>query len=345
MATTDAVQASKWVSLKRCLGIVRRLGQGPASRSELTRAVREVVPDAYGSGSPAARRKQFERDMQNGRDHLGVITHYDPRAGEHALIDPGPFLSLALSPEALRGLAFLLDTFDEESAAGDQARPLLEAIQGRLPPDQLRQLKRQTPDLEINLRHLDQGDISPRVWADVRRAAAEHHVLQFDYISPEHDPPERRTHVVEPYRVRFQDGHWHLHAYCRRWTGPHAHKDNAGWLTYRLTRIQAEGLEIWPDKFPADQRRRRLVPIRYRLGPVLHRGGVSPRFEEMEVSPVEADGWVTVTAKTDDLFRARRVLLAYGENCEVLEPPELRRGMARAAHEMAERYAGVKREE
>jgi predicted DNA-binding transcriptional regulator YafY len=46
-----------------------------------------------------------------------------------------------------------------------------------------------------------------------------------------------------------------------------------------------------------------------------------------------------VTAKTDDLFIARRVLLAYGENCQVLTPPELRRQMARAAREMARFYA------
>jgi predicted DNA-binding transcriptional regulator YafY len=47
---------------------------------------------------------------------------------------------------------------------------------------------------------------------------------------------------------------------------------------------------------------------------------------------------VTVTAKTDDLFTARRILLAYGENCEVLDPPQLRRQIAQATRKMAGFY-------
>jgi predicted DNA-binding transcriptional regulator YafY len=129
-----------------------------------------------------------------------------------------------------------------------------------------------------------------------------------------------------------------LDAYCRRSRGPDHQREHVGWLPYRLTRVQVAGLEVWPDKFPPRQRRRRLIALRYRLGPELHRGGVSARFEEMEVSPVEPDGWVTVSARTDDLFTARRILLAYGENCEVLAPPQLRRQMAAAARKMAGFY-------
>jgi predicted DNA-binding transcriptional regulator YafY len=214
----------------------------------------------------------------------------------------------------------------------------LEAIQSLLAPDQLRQLERYSPELEINLRSLDRGEIPPQVWDSLRRAVAERHVLQFDYVSPRHDPPATHTHLVEPHSLKFVDGHWQLHAYCRRWSGSGQHQQDAGWLPYRLTRIQAAGLEMWPDKFPRRQRRQRLVALRYRLGPLLHRGGVSRRFEDMQVSPVELDGWVTVTAQTDDLFTARRILLAYGENCQVLAPPELRRQIAREARVMAGFY-------
>jgi predicted DNA-binding transcriptional regulator YafY len=192
--------------------------------------------------------------------------------------------------------------------------------------------------VEIDLRHLDQGEIPAGVWSAVHRAVAGRHVLEFDYLSPYYDPPQCRTHIVEPYHLKFQDGHWNLHAYCRRWIGAQAQQEHPGWRTYRLTRLEPGSLDVWPDKFPPDQRRRRLVSLRYRLGPVLHRGGVSRRFEDMEVSAVEPDGWVTVTAKTDDLFTARRVLLAYGENCEVLDPPQLRRQIAQATRKMAGFY-------
>jgi proteasome accessory factor C len=330
---------SKWLSFKRCLAIVRRLQEGPASKAELVRAVRELVPGAYGAGSDAARRKRFERDVKSIREDLGVDVDYERPAGQYVLKDSGPLLSLGLSPGALRGLAFLLSTFDAESAASEQTRPLLETIQRLLPGDQLRKLERYSPELGINLHHLDQGEIHPRVWDTVQRAVLEHRVLQFDYVSPRHDSPLVRTHVVESYDLKFVDGHWQLHAYCRRCSGPDRQQEHVGWLPYRLTRVQVTGLELWPDKFPRRERRRRLVNLVYRLGPELHRGGVSRRFEEMEVSAVEADGWVTVTAKTDDLFVARRILLAYGENCQVLAPPQLRRQIARAAHKMAGFYA------
>jgi proteasome accessory factor C len=319
--------------------MVRCLQQGPASKAELTRAVRESVPDAYGAGTGEARRKRFERDMESIRWQLGVMVDYDRQAGQYVLADSGPLVSLALSPEALRGLAFLLSTFNQESAASEHTRPLLEAIQSLLAAEQRRKLEQHNPELELDLRHLDHGEISPQIWTSVRRAIARRCVLQFDYLSPQHDPPQCLIHTVEPYYLKFQDGHYQLHAFCRRWAGPRRSKDDAGWLIYRLTRIQESGLELWPEKFPPTQWRRRLVTLQYRLGPVLHRGGVSPRFEETHVSPVEPDGWVTVTAKTDDLFAARRVLLAYGENCEVLAPPQLRRQIAAAARGMAELYA------
>jgi predicted DNA-binding transcriptional regulator YafY len=35
------------------------------------------------------------------------------------------------------------------------------------------------------------------------------------------------------------------------------------------------------------------------------------------------DGSATVTAQVTDLFEARRILLSYGANCTVLEPPAL----------------------
>jgi predicted DNA-binding transcriptional regulator YafY len=332
------LRGAQWTSFQRCLAIVRRLQEGPASKAQLMCAVRESVPPAYGPGALDALRKKFERDIQNVREQLGVAAPYDRRSGLYSLGQAGPWLSVGLSPEALRGLALLLNTFDEASAAGEVARPLLEAIQRLLPPDLLRQLERHNPAMEIDLRDLEQGEIPPQVWNTVRRAIAERRVLQFDYISPGHDPPERRTHVVEPYPLKFQDGHWRLLAFCRRWSGARELQEPAGWLTYRLSRIQPDGLEVWPDKFPPTQRRRRLVPLQYRLGPALHRGGVSPRFEDMQVSPVEEDGWVTVTTRTDDLFAARRILLGYGENCRVLAPPELRREMAAAARMMAEFY-------
>ena len=47
----------------------------------------------------------------------------------------------------------------------------------------------------------------------------------------------------------------------------------------------------------------------------------------MTVGKPDGDGWVPVTATTDDLFRAVRLLLGYGPNCRVTGGTEARREM------------------
>jgi predicted DNA-binding transcriptional regulator YafY len=47
---------------------------------------------------------------------------------------------------------------------------------------------------------------------------------------------------------------------------------------------------------------------------------------------------VTAEIGEDDLFWATKTLLRYGENCEVLEPPELVAEMRRVVAEMARVY-------
>jgi predicted DNA-binding transcriptional regulator YafY len=62
--------------------------------------------------------------------------------------------------------------------------------------------------------------------------------------------------------------------------------------------------------------------LRYWLGPAIARHSVSEHFAEQEVER-HSDGSATITARITDLFEARQVVLKYGENCVVYEPPEL----------------------
>lgn len=182
--------------------------------------------------------------------------------------------------------------------------------------------------------------IEPIVWQKVNHAISNRHVLRFDYLAPRHEKPEPRTHIVEPYDpVRYHQGHFELRAFCRYWSNPHGwEKADAGWIRYRLDRIQPDGLEVLPEILHLSQRQKRLVPVCYRISPDLARGGVSQHFEEMEVGQPDKNGWVEVTGKTTDLFEAERVFLAYGQHCVVLGPPELVTKMKQAASEMAQFY-------
>ena len=330
---------SKWKTVRRCLAMLRRLQRGPADRAALMQAARVLVADAYGDGTEAARHKRFERDMRNLRHQLGAVVEWDSQMTVYRLTDSGPLGGLELPEDGLRGLAFLLETFGPESGASEVVQPLVDALLAALPADQQRRLESRSAELRLDLRRLDEGEIPPLVWDKVRRAVHSRQVLCMQYLSPRHEQPEPRMHTVEPYELRFHRGHYELRAYCRHWRNPWGQeKYDAGWFRYRLDHILPDDLMVLPEKLPPGQRKQRQVAIRYRLSPYLARGGVSRHFQEMTVSEPDEDGWVEVAGKTDDLFEARRILLAYGEGCRVLAPPSLVRDMERAARGMAKLY-------
>lgn len=335
MATSE----SKWHVLQRCLAILQRLQQGPIDRAGLMQAVREFVIEPYGDGSADAQRKRFERDIENLRDQLLVKIDCPPPEYKYCLIDPGPLAGIGLSQESLYGLAFLFNTFTTESGANSVVQPLLDGILRILPTHQQRQLTKFSSTLELSLQRLDTGNIAPIVWEKVRAAVQKHQLLRFKYIARRHEERLPRTHTVEPYVFRFFRGHYELKAYCRHWTNPYGQeRHEVGWFRYRLDQIQIDNIEILPDKLPPGQRAQRLVPVSYRLSPSLARGGISQYFEDMRVGEPDSEGWIEISGKTDDLFEAERVFLAYGEHCLVLSPSELVRKMRKGVEEMAKLY-------
>ena len=322
------------------LVILRHLQKGPAGKGELIRAVQEITPDAYDEANQEAQDSSFERDMKNVRQRLGADVICDRSSNLYYLNDPGPFFRLALSDDALSGLAFLLDAFDFDGTISDVVRPFLASVQNLLTAEQAQRLERFGSTLHLKLQNLDETKIAPIVWQKVNHAVSNRHVLRFDYLAPRHEKPEPRTHTVEPYDpVRYHRGHFELRAFCRHWSNPHGwEKSDAGWIRYRLDRIQPDTLEVLPEILHLSQRQKRLIAVCYRISPDLARGGVSQHFEEMEVGQPDKNGWVEVTGKTADLFEAERVFLAYGQHCVVLGPPALVTRMKQAASEMAQFY-------
>lgn len=325
------------------LVILRHLQKGPADKGELIRAVLEAIPDAYDVANPEAQGSSFERDIDRVRQRLGAEVPCDRSSNLYYLRDPGPYFRLALSDDALSGLAFLLDAFDFEGAISDVVRPFFKSVQTLLTAEQAQELERFGSTLHLKLQNLDELKIAPNVWQLVNYAVSNRQLLRFDYLAPRHEKPEPRTHTVEPYYpVRYHKGHFELRAYCRHWRNPNGlEKSNAGWIRYRLDRIQADGLVVLPQTLQLSQRHERLITVSYRISPELRRGGISQHFEDMKTEGPDEDGWLTVTGSTTDPFEAERVFLAYGQHCVVLGPPELVMKMKRATTKMAQFYEDV----
>jgi hypothetical protein len=103
--------------------------------------------------------------------------------------------------------------------------------------------------------------------------------------------------------------HLYLDAYRLHVSGPLGEWPQPRWQKYRLGRILLEAIEVLPDKLPPTPPKRPRHELEYLLAPEIARlGEVSRHFDDMTVHPPD-EGWVRVTAKTDDLFAAVQICL------------------------------------
>jgi proteasome accessory factor C len=119
--------------------------------------------------------------------------------------------------------------------------------------------------------------------------------------------------VIEPEPLVFERGHVYLYGWSI---------DRQKRLQFRLDYIIPSSAEVLHTSVLPSRPAPISYTLKYRLSPVIARNSVSQHFPSQQVE-THPDGSATVTARITDLFDARRTLLSYGENCTVLEPPEL----------------------
>jgi proteasome accessory factor C len=329
-----------WDALKRPLLILNHLRQGPADKQTLIRAVGHIMPDAYPETSDKAQSRTFERDIENARLRLLATIEWQPRLRQYVLHDPGPFVQTELSPEGLTGLAFLKDSFTTSEEIQRVIRPLLDWVEQTMPPEQMRQMAHQQAPIHLNIQRISQGEIHPEVWRKVIYAIKQRRIITFSYASPFHEKSEARRHTVEPYAHYFRGGHFYLRAYCLRWVAPNGFEDGHFWANpYRLDHILPDDLDLL-GTFVIRQQPQPRQQIRYKLSPRIVRGGISRYFAEMIVSEPDEEGWVEVTAYTDNEFEAFRTLLGYADQCVVLAPPGLIERMKQVTQSFNDFYVG-----
>jgi predicted DNA-binding transcriptional regulator YafY len=316
--------------LTRCLLLLNRLKQGAADKAALIDAVQRDLPEAY-PASPAAQRQAFKRDLQRLRRIFGVALTY--ANGQYALSEPGPLLSLSLSPEALEGMKTLSLPLEDQPDYVNVLR-FIEEVTRWLPADQ--QLLLSNSQVIVNLdilKQLDPDPIAPRVWESVRRAKAQRRLFQFNYLSARYEDNRPRRFRVAPAHIVYEWGHLYLLGYVLPQSGSTIAAEE--YRRFRISSIQDDdALQVLPTvmgRMPTSEPPR--YEVRYRLLPPLGRGKVSRHFEEMEVVQRE-DGTAEVCGKTRDLFHAERVLLSYGQYCVVLGGPELLARMREAVEGM-----------
>lgn len=147
-----------------------------------------------------------------------------------------------------------------------------------------------------------------------------------------------RRHTVEPWFLHYDTVRHHLFldAYRLVVEGPEGRLEQLRWQKYRPVRIVPDEIEVLPHRLPPTPPKRHSYAVKYLLAPEIARlGNISRHFEPMTVHEPDEDGWVRVTATTDDTFRAIQLLLGYGLRCRVVGGEEVRREMETNVRAMA----------
>ena len=337
------MRGSEWLSLRRCLAIVRRLQMGPAKPSELIDFVGKTVGERAYPISASAREKAFKRDRENLRRRLSVDFSYSASARTYTLLEAGPLLKLHLSETSLRAIYLLSQSFGGHVGEHSNIQSFLGEIFSYLSADTKSRLE--APDTGMGLdmlQDVDPNHISKKVWGTAQRAIRGHRKLTFNYISPTYTDRQKRQHQVVPIRIQYQSGHWYLRAYrlLRRDTNGEEDRQTVH-LKYRLSYIQEdETLAVSTSVVPSPPEAEKF-PVRYRLLPPLSRGILSEHFYDMKTVTLE-DGSIEISGFCDDPWEAGRLLLTYGEYCVVLGGDEVKAWMDKTLTRLIENYPHLK---
>jgi len=331
-------RVSDWTAFLRTLLLLNRLQQGEASSQTLIDYVCKTLGEECYPPELTARLNAFKHDRERLKNRLQVEFHFDYGKNVYVLDNSGPFGTLDLSENSLRGLGALARDFGNGLGERVHIRALLDELLMRLSPDTRRLLENQPESLIMGVRQfVDKGSIPPRVWEITRKAAEKHRKLSFRHLSPRH-PDNPVYYEVAPVHLKYQDGHWYLRAWVLKRQPQEFPGAEPEYVRFRLTYMQDDdALRLWPTALAEHFRTPPRYLVEYQLAPEIGRGEISHHFAETQITPLE-DGSARVRGFTDDVWEAGRLLLSYGEGCLVLGGQELRREMERRVEGMARKY-------
>jgi predicted DNA-binding transcriptional regulator YafY len=308
---------SEWLVVRRCLDVLLRVMRGNATRDDLITIIMQHSDRNRDPLDRAVANRRLEHDQTRLRDNLGWEIRFGRRDGiaylrknDRAMID--------LSPTAVRGVAFLQNSFSAPNAPfSTEITALLNTLMQALSEERRAEIGRQRALLELDLRPLDEDHIPEETLAMIRTACDEHRLLEFDYYSSKQTDGLPRRHTVEPYHYYFDGEHYYLDAECCQIQLPNGRTFTPKPPTapYRLGRLN--NLCILPNKFVPHRRPVESIEVQYWLAPAVARTGVTRRFEDSVIAP-QGDGSAIVTFQSKNLFLDLRELLHYGANCCVL---------------------------
>lgn len=309
---------STWHTMNRRFTLLLRLMRGGASKDDL---IDVLYRDAISNGQnvdASNLAKRLDRDKAHLKKWFQVEINYNRSTKEYELVHLGRPL-LDLSEEAVRGFAFLEETFrDDNAPMGSDVRDFLRMIEMLLPYERGKEISKQRL-LQMQLAVKDTENIAESILEAVETSASERRQLEFSYLSSQRTDGDPTINIVEPIRRPFFDAvwqHYYLEAfYLKSYSEAHGWNDqNRRVQKFRLDRMQTA--KVLSTHYPANRR----IPTKeliYELNASVARLDVTEHFPDMQIFHND-DGSAKVVVASRDLFFDLRTLLHYGANCRVI---------------------------
>ncbi len=185
--------------------------------------------------------------------------------------------------------------------------------------------------LEVDLAPWGGGEESRELFRLLRGAIQRRQVLRFVYSSA---GSAATTRDVEPCKVFFRGQGWYLQAWCRL---------RADYRFFKLNRIQnasPTGEVFTPRPPPAAQMPYSgpVLDVVLKLSPACSFRALD-EFAPHQLSPAPGGGTIARCRMPSSNWLLSYIF-SFGLDAEVLEPPELRRKVAKAVAEMSKMYSG-----
>lgn len=231
-----------------------------------------------------------------------------------------------LLPGELRNIVAGLRGLESTGALGD-IEPLLDKLGGAEKEGS------SGGEMQIDLASYDRENLSPKIRL-LRKAISERRAATFSYISGKGWTNRR----VEPYFLSFKWASWYLFAYCLMREDFRLFKLNRLWnLTLESACFVPR--EIPPEKRMFDDPWLEEKPMTVLFDPALEYLLID--FHGPDAYERMPDGRLRLVSTYFDLDQAARWLMSFGDQAEVLEPPELRLAVVREARKIWAIYEPV----
>lgn len=242
-------------------------------------------------------------------------------------LDQKVFSSADLST-ILMGLSGLSNIVQDDGLINTFAK-----IKSMIPTDKAKEIEVKANQICIDLSQwIGNQKIQPYLEI-IKTALQDHKILSFDYIAHH---GSKTTRIVEPYQLVLKSSHWYLYGYC------HERKDYRLFRLSRISNLQPQEELFIAKVYPKPQ-------LTFPDGVVITRRTITIRIHQSIMDRVldyctydtfqpDGDEHYLVAFPFIENHYHYDMLLSFGNQCECIEPVDVRMKVKQRIQEMASLY-------